>query len=61
MLIDLTEREIELILILIDEATHGDFSLDGGAIVTDEEEKLIEKLKKAVEKSEKSKGRKKDS
>ena len=55
MLIDLNAREIELLLILIEEATGGDFSFDGGAIVTEEEEKLIEKLKKAVEKSEKSK------
>jgi len=50
MLVDLTEREIELLLILIDEATGGDFSLDGGTIITGEEEKLIEKLKKAVKK-----------
>lgn len=60
MLIELTEREVELLLILIDDATGGDFSLDGGCIVTQEEEKLIEKLKKAVEKSEKSKTGKKD-
>jgi len=55
MKIDLTEREIEILLILIDEATGGDFSFDGAAILTTEEEEIINKLKKAVEKSEKNK------
>ncbi len=50
MKVELTDREIEILLILIDEATGGQFSFDGPAIVTSEEEELINKLKKAVEK-----------
>ncbi|MFA5779638.1 MAG: hypothetical protein WC947_05845 [Elusimicrobiota bacterium] len=49
MTVDLTNREIELLLILIEEATKGKFSLAGESILTDEEEKIIKKLKKALE------------
>jgi len=49
MTVDLTKREIELLLILIDHATKGKFSLDGECILTDEEEKIINKLKSALE------------
>lgn len=49
MTVDLTNREIELLLILIEEATKGKFSLDGESILTDEEEKIIKKLEKALE------------
>ena len=48
MKIDFTKREIELLLLLIGDATKGKFSLDGDAILTNEEEKIIEKLKKAT-------------
>ncbi|MBI5574700.1 MAG: hypothetical protein HY919_09190 [Elusimicrobia bacterium] len=49
MTLDLTNREIELLLILIEEATKGNFSLDGESILTDEEETIIKKLEKAQE------------
>lgn len=45
MTVDLTNREIELLLILIEEATKGKFSLGGENILTDEEEIIIKKLK----------------
>ena len=48
MTVDLTNREIELLLILIKEATKGKFSLDGESILTEEEEKIIKKLKNAL-------------
>ncbi|MCB4790612.1 MAG: hypothetical protein LHV68_01875 [Elusimicrobia bacterium] len=49
MNIDLTPREIELLLILINEAAQGDFSLDGPPIYSIEELALIKKLEKALE------------
>ena len=49
MKIDFTKREIELLLILIDDATKGHFSPDSESILTDEEQKIIEKLKTAAE------------
>lgn len=48
MNVDLTKREIELLLILIEEATKGKFSLGGGSILTSEEEKIIKKLENAL-------------
>lgn len=47
MTIDLTKREIELLLMLIEDATKGKFSPDGESILTDEEEIIIKKLKGA--------------
>jgi hypothetical protein len=50
MKIELTRREIELLLILAEEATKGKFSFDDGTIVTEEEDALIKKLKQSLEK-----------
>ena len=47
MNVDLTKREIELLLILIEEATKGKYSFGSGSIVTGEEERIIEKLKES--------------
>ena len=49
MTVDLTNREMELLLILIEEATKGKFSLGGESILTSEEENIIEKLKYVME------------
>jgi hypothetical protein len=49
MNVELNKREIELLLILIEEATKGNYSLDGDSILTEEEEDLIKKLKKSLE------------
>lgn len=54
MNVDLTKREIELLLILIEEATKGKYSFGGGAILTDEEQKIIEKLKAVQDRSGKN-------
>ena len=54
MKIDMTPREIELLLILINEAAQGDFTLDGPPIFSIEELSLIKKLESALETIEKT-------
>lgn len=53
--IQLTKRELELILVLIETATQGHFSFDSGGIMTEEEEALVSKLNAALLKYEKIK------
>ena len=55
MNIQLTKRELELILVLIETATQGHFSFDSGGIMTEEEEALVSKLNTALLKYEKIK------
>ena len=44
MLVDLTKREIELLVSLINDAAQGDFSFGGPPVFSVEELNLVEKL-----------------
>ena len=50
MNIDLSQREMELILTLINDAAKGDFSLSGPPIYSDEELALVERFESAMSK-----------
>lgn len=53
MKVDLTPREIEVLLILMNEAASGDFTLDGPPIYSTEELSIVKKLEAALEHGEK--------
>ncbi|MFH1369644.1 MAG: hypothetical protein ABII64_11030 [Elusimicrobiota bacterium] len=48
MKIELTQKEIELLLLLLNDAFAGDFTPNGNPILTLEERELIEKLESAL-------------